>query len=176
MFEDRSNDLDKLIDNPKLLSVIKAKDWRTRNVTNENGKKVGKRFQVYVDVMEHTGGVLGNNMIFGRDNSVVVGLPYAWMGSHTQVFKNTDKYNYNKERFIGTIGKISSKSSQTYDLMVPQPNEHNEVVKKGGAVWGGTFKEPSEAKDFGTCQFSTSSNPVKNFYTGTSITKGIKIS
>ena len=163
LFEDRSKD--KLLKDSKLRSVIKEKFWRTRNVTN--------RVLVFVDVMEHSGGVLGNNMIFGRDNSVVVGLPYAWMGSHTEVFINSETYNYNRERFIGTIGKISSNFQQSNNLMVPQPHEHNEVVKKGGAVWGGTFEEPSDAKEFETCQFSTRSNPVKNFYTGTSITKGM---
>ena len=126
----------------------------------------------YENVMKYSGGLLGNNMIFGMKDSVVVGLPYAWMGSHKLVFKQ-DKMK--RERFIGTIGKISLLSLPSKDVIVPQPQAHNEIVKEGGAVWGGTFKEPSPyaPNEFGTCQYSTKSNPVKNFYTGTSITKGI---
>ena len=124
----------------------------------------------YENVMEHSGGLLGNNMIFGLNDSVVVGLPNAWMGSDKGVF-GLDKMK--RERFIGTIGKISLLSLPSKDVIVPQPQAHNEIVKEGGAVWGGTFKEPSKPNEFGTCQYSTKSNPVKNFYTGTSIAKGI---
>ena len=124
----------------------------------------------YENVMKYSGGLLGNNMIFGMKDSVVVGLPYAWMGSEEGVFF-LDKMK--RDRFIGTIGKISSLSQSSNDVIVPQPQAHNEILKEGGAVWGGTFKEPSQPNEFGTCQYSTNSNPVKNFYTGTSITKGM---
>ena len=124
----------------------------------------------YENVMEHSGGILGNNLIFGTEDSVIVGLPYAWMGSEVEVQLDDDM---KKARFIGTVGKISSITQQSNDLIVPQPNKHNVVVKKGGAVWGGTLNEPRDSNEFGTCQYTTKSNPVENFYTGTSITKGM---
>ena len=152
----------KLGTNSEFLGIF-INDANEFDVMSNNGKG-------YENVMEHSGGLLGNNMIFGLNDSVVVGLPNAWMGSDKGVF-GLDKMK--RERFIGTIGKISLLSLPSKDVIVPQPQAHNEIVKEGGAVWGGTFKEPSQPNEFGTCQYSTKSNPVKNFYTGTSIAKGI---
>ena len=142
---------------------------------------------IYFDVMEHAGGVLGNNAIFGRNDSLIVGLPYAWMGSDIEVIKKSFSTDSGKEkweggryreRMIGTIGKVNLVSQQPNvdpKLIVPQPQEHNEVTKEGGAIWGGIFKEPTKPEERGTSQYSTESNPVKNFYTGTSIAKGMKL-
>ena len=140
---------------------------------------------IYFDIMEHAGGVLGNNVIFGMNDSLIVGLPYAWMGSDIEVIKKSFSNDFGKEkweggskreRMIGTIGKINlvhQQSNEETNLIVPQPQKHNKVAKEGGAIWGGIFREPREAEERGTSQYSTESNPVKNFYTGTSIAKGM---
>ena len=134
--------------------------------------KIKKCSDIFVDVMKHSGGVLGNNVMFGMGDSVIVGLPYAWMGSSVDVFGT---YSYGKERMVGTIGKIEL-SSQHFqgnnEFIVPQPQEHDRVVDEGGAIWGGIFREPKPS-EIGRSQFSTKSNPIKNFYTGASITKGM---
>ena len=135
--------------------------------------------------MEHAGGVLGNKVIFGRNDSLIVGLPYAWMGSDIEVIKKSFSNDFGKEkweagkrreRMIGTIGKInpiSQKSNEETKLIVPQPQKLNRVAKEGGSIWGGISKEPTQPGERGTSQYSTELNPVKNFYTGTSIAKGM---
>ena len=140
---------------------------------------------IYIDIMEHAGGILGNNVIFGRNDSLIVGLPYAWMGSDIEVIKKSFSNDLGKEkweggrlreRMIGTIGKInlvSQQSNKEAKLIVPQPKERNDVAKEGGAIWGGISKDPREPEERGTSQYSTELNPVKNFYTGTSISKGV---
>ena len=134
--------------------------------------KIKKCSDIFVDVMKHSGGVLGNNVIFGVGDSIIVGLPYAWMGSSVDVF---GAYSYGKERMLGTIGKVELNfrhSKVNNGLIVPQPKEHDRVMDEGGAIWGGIFREPTPS-EIGSSQFSTRSNPIKNFYTGTSITKGM---
>ena len=101
---------------------------------------------------------LGNTMVNGKDNSVVVGLPYAWIGETYDA-----AFAFGEERRIGTIGKIEFGPNGP-KLVVPKNQEYEEVIglqTKGGSIWGS--KES---------RVSTPSNPVRHLYAGTSISKG----
>ena len=121
-------------------------------------------------------GVLGNSLISGNRGSVIVGLPYAWLGETTTTFTRIDD---EAERFVGTIGKIqfdfsnSLKPADQLNITVPKPQKTDDVIKKGGAVWGGVPSSPKkDHMNLGKSQFSSSINPVRNFYSGTSISRG----
>ena len=75
--------------------------------------------------------VLGNKIIFGKNDSVVVGLPYTWLGHSKAPYSETDGL-----RYVGTIGKIDIDSSPVSSkLLVPKPQKSEKVVKKeGGAI------------------------------------------
>jgi hypothetical protein len=96
----------------------------------------------------------------------VVGLPYAWIGEDFNVA--FERVVNRQERRVGTIGKInfdfSGSRSSGPKLSVPKPQNYYKVADlqtKGGAVWGSDMS-----------QFSTPKDPVRNQYTGTSISKG----
>ena len=102
--------------------------------------------------------VLGNSMVNGKDDSIVVGLPYAWIGESYEA-----AFRFDEERRVGTIGKIEFGQNGP-KLVVPKNQNYDDVIglqTKGGSIWGSDES-----------RVSTTSNPVRNLYAGTSICKG----
>ena len=109
--------------------------------------------------------VLGTGIVHGKDDeSVVVGLPYAWVGeSYKAAFTS---FSEDRERRVGTIGKIDFSVNRNLrpTLIVPKPQRKNQVTglgKRGGSIWG------SESS-----YLASRNDPVRNQNTGTSIAKG----
>ena len=103
--------------------------------------------------------VLGNSILSGKDDSFVVGLPYAWIGESYEV-----AFNFDDERRIGTIGKVVFDKIRGPRLVVPKNQEYRDVVglaSQGGSIWGTSQSRVSSFSD-----------PVRNLYVGTSISKG----
>ena len=112
--------------------------------------------------------VLGNSMIFGKEDSVVVGLPYAWIGkSYSDAFSDTKGLGADYERRVGTIGRIGYDFTKRVkpQLTIPKPQSPNVVAGsltgRGGAIWGS-----------GESYLASQRDPIRNQYTGTSISKG----
>ena len=141
------------------------KVWDSHNCRELNGRQICDYYSRNAKTLEHAV-ILGNNMILGKDGAVVVGLPYAWIG---ETFPTAfERIVGRQERRVGTIGKInfdfSGPRSSKPKLSVPKPQEYEKVADlqtMGGAVWGSDVS-----------QFSTPQDPVRNQYTGTSISKG----
>ena len=92
--------------------------------------------------------VMGNSLGVSRDESLVFGAPYAWVGT-------TWSGKFSKERRVGTIAKFQTK---TQNIKVPNPMETNGF----GASWlyDTTRLQASEI------------NPLRHDLTGTSFVKG----
>ena len=108
-------------------------------------------------------------------DSIIVGLPYAWLGETSRAQSGVSG---NGARFVGTIGKIKfdfrnglTPADQS-NIILPKPQETERVIKKGGAIWGSFPEEDPPKKHLGKSQYSTAVNPVRNFYSGTAISKG----
>ena len=112
--------------------------------------------------------VLGNSMVFGKKDTVVVGLPYAWVGkSYSDAFSDTKGIGADYERRVGTIGRIGYDFTKRVrpTLTVPKPQSPNVVAGtltgRGGAIWGSEESYLASQLD-----------PIRNQYTGTSIAQG----
>ena len=103
--------------------------------------------------------VLGNSISSGKDDSFVVGLPYAWIGeSYGAAFV------FDNERRVGTIGKVVFDRIRGPRLIVPKNQEYRDVVglaSQGGSIWASSQSRVSSFSD-----------PIRNLYVGTSISKG----
>ena len=112
--------------------------------------------------------VIGNSIVFGKEDTVVIGLPYAWIGkSYSDAFSDTKGLGADYERRVGTIGRIGYDFTKRVrpTLTVPKPQSPNEVAGsltgRGGAIWGSEKSYLASQRD-----------PIRNQYTGTSIAKG----
>ena len=102
---------------------------------------------------------MGNSIIAGKDDSFVVGLPYAWVGESFGA-----AFQFNNERRVGTIGRIKLDDSRGPSLTLPKNQEYSDVIglsSHGGSVWASKKSRVSSEKD-----------PVRHLYAGTSIAKG----
>ena len=114
--------------------------------------------------------VIGNSIVFGKEDTVVIGLPYAWIGkSYSDAFSDTKGLGADYERRVGTIGRIGYDFTKLVrpQLTVPKPQSPNVVAGsltgRGGAIWGS-----------GESYLASQTDPIRNQYTGTSIAKGTK--
>ena len=105
---------------------------------------------------------MGNSIIAGKDDSFVVGLPYAWVGeSFGSAFRDDN------ERRVGTIGRIKLDNRLGPSLTLPKNQEYRDVIglsSQGGSTWASKKS-----------RVSSETNPVKNLYAGTSIAKGMQL-
>ena len=111
------------------------------------------------DILRHAV-VMGNSIIAGKDDSFVVGLPYAWVGESFGA-----AFQFDNERRVGTIGRIKFDNGFSPSLTLPKNQEYNDVIglsSLGGSIWASKKSSRSSEKD-----------PVRNLYAGTSIAKGI---
>ena len=105
--------------------------------------------------------VMGNNIIAGKGDSFVVGLPYAWVGESFGA-----AFQFDNERRVGTIGRVTFDDRLGPSLTLPKNQEYSDVIglsSQGGSIWASKKSRRSSEKD-----------PVRNLYAGTSIAKGIQ--
>ena len=77
--------------------------------------------------------IMGNSIIAGKDDSFVVGLPYAWVGESFGA-----AFQFNNERRVGTIGRIKLDDSRGPSLTLPKNQEYSDVIglsSQGGSSW-----------------------------------------
>ena len=107
---------------------------------------------------------MGTTLMLGKPNNdgstdtLIVGLPYAWVGRKWNSRDRFDKDN--RQRTVGTIGRIDISGNQ---ISVPTPREIDSIVDNdGGAIWGSA-----------NSYYSTKDDPIESQQTGTSVAKGM---